>query len=217
MSFLTALNQTTERFTDPFLHYIIHDPLTSEMLREISDVEMPDVPRIYDGTRAGNARSDTAKNANTRCFVTRENRGDFPALAQLIDELMQRETIEAVEDRLQRSMDGCYLRFELLCDRTGFWLAPHKDIPEKRMSMLIYANPFKESETLGTDLYDANKQLVKTMPYRDNIGYMFSPGDDTWHGLELKEIKKERRSLLINYVTFETCWKLPGRSKRSAA
>ena len=30
--------------------------------------------------------------------------------------------------------------------------------------------------------------------------------DDTWHGLELKEIQKERRCIQINYVTFNTDW-----------
>ena len=34
----------------------------------------------------------------------------------------------------------------------------------------------------------------------------FSSGQDTWHGLELKEIKKERRCIQINYVTFKTDW-----------
>ena len=29
---------------------------------------------------------------------------------------------------------------------------------------------------------------------------------NTWHGLELKEIKKERRCIQINYVSFKTDW-----------
>ena len=29
---------------------------------------------------------------------------------------------------------------------------------------------------------------------------------NTWHGLERKKIKIERRSVQINYVTFETDW-----------
>lgn len=83
------------------------------------------------------------------------------------------------------------------------------------MSMQLYANPYGESEQLGTDLYYADRNVVKTMPYRHNAGYMFGPSNDTWHGLELKEIKRERRSLLINYVTFETCWQLPPRKVRA--
>ena len=49
---------------------------------------------------------------------------------------------------------------------------------------------------------------VKTLPYRDNYGYFFSSGPNTWHGMEKKEIIKERRCLQVNYVTFNTDWKV---------
>ena len=29
---------------------------------------------------------------------------------------------------------------------------------------------------------------------------------NAWHGMEKKEIKKERRCLQVNYVTFQTDW-----------
>ena len=74
------------------------------------------------------------------------------------------------------------------------------------MTMMIWVNPFKESENLGTDFYDDNGKIVKTAKYIDNTGYFFSSGNDTWHGLEKKEIIKERRCIQINYVTFETDW-----------
>jgi hypothetical protein len=216
MSLRRALQQTTTRFDAPFLHYLIDQPLTEEMLAEVCGTFIPDVPRVYDGTRAGDQRG-AARNANTRCYITRENVAQFPALGELVDDLLSRETIETVEDLLRRPMDGCCLRVEVICDRQGFWLEPHKDIKEKRLSMLLYANPCGEGEHLGTDLYDADLKLVKTMPYRHNVGYMFAPADDTWHGLEKKEIHQERRSLLINYVTFETCWRLPPRRGARAA
>ncbi|MCA9010843.1 MAG: hypothetical protein KDB01_13925, partial [Planctomycetaceae bacterium] len=124
----------------------------------------------------------------------------------------------AFENILNRDLSEAYLRVEVIADRKGFWLKPHTDIKEKLMSMLVYANVCGESESLGTDIYDNDLQLVKTIPYRHNIAYLFAPADDTWHGLELKEIKRERRSLLINYVTFETDWKLPVFSRaRNAA
>ena len=55
-------------------------------------------------------------------------------------------------------------------------------------------------------IMDRNFKLVKTIEYIHNSGYFFSSGDDTWHGLELKEIQKERRCIQINYVTFNTDW-----------
>ena len=49
---------------------------------------------------------------------------------------------------------------------------------------------------------------VKTIPYKNNYGYFFTSGLNTWHGMEKKEIKKERRCLQVNYVTFKTDWKV---------
>jgi len=50
--------------------------------------------------------------------------------------------------------------------------------------------------------------LVKKVPYKNNYGYVFTSGPDTWHGLEKKKIKRDRRCLQVNYVTFETDWKV---------
>ena len=74
------------------------------------------------------------------------------------------------------------------------------------MTMMIWANPYKESENLGTDLYNDEFEIVKTVKYVHNAGYFFSSGQDTWHGLELKKIIKERRCIQINYVSFKTDW-----------
>ena len=95
---------------------------------------------------------------------------------------------------------------EIIGDQKGFWLKPHKDIPEKLMTMMIWVNPYNESRNLGTDLYNENLEVVKTVDYKHNCGYFFSSGQDTWHGLEKKEIQKERRCIQINYVTFKTEW-----------
>lgn len=216
MSLLNALRRSSQRFSWPFLHWQIDRPFNSGVVREINETFVPNIRRDYDGTRAGDSQSAEGT-VKTRCYVTTENVDEFPATGELIDELLSRETIEKLEDMLERRMHSACLRVEVICDREGFWLAPHKDIKEKLMSMLLYTNPCGESENLGTDLYDTDLQLVKTVPYRDNFGYMFAPSHDTWHGLEKKTIQKERRSMLINYVTFPTCWKLPERRVLRAA
>ena len=61
---------------------------------------------------------------------------------------------------------------------------------------------------MGTDFYDAKLNKVKTVPYKNNYGYFFTSGPNTWHGMEKKEIKKERRCIQINYVTFPTDWQV---------
>ena len=76
------------------------------------------------------------------------------------------------------------------------------------MSGLIFVNNANESEDLGTDFYNEKLEKVKTVPYKNNYGYMFTSGPNTWHGMEKKKILKERRCLQVNYVTFETDWKV---------
>jgi len=170
----------------------------------------------YDGTRAidgggGEFRkgiSSGGKAIKFRCFIEKNNSKDFPHLANLIEELRSKDTYNYIGELIKKDLSNSYVRVEVICDRQGFWLKPHCDIEEKLISCLIFANPFNESENLGTDLYDEKLNKIKTVPYKDNYGYFFSSGPNTWHGMEKKEIKKERRCLQINYVTFKTSWKV---------
>ena len=111
-----------------------------------------------------------------------------------------------ISELIKKDLAKSYVRVEVICDRQGFWLKPHCDIKEKLMSCLLFVNKFNEDTSLGTDFYDKNLNKVKTLPYRDNYGYFFSSGFNSWHGMEKKEIKKERRCLQVNYVTFKTDW-----------
>ncbi len=217
MTLLNALRNTTQLHDFPYRHWLVESPLDNQTLAEMVKTPIPDGRRAYDGTRAAD-NGGHGVDGKLRCYIEKNNVAEFPAIGRLIDQLTDPATIHWFETALDRDLRGAYLRVEVIADRHGFWLKPHKDIKEKLMSMLVYANPYGESESLGTDIYDSDLKVVKTIPYRHNIGYLFAPGDKTWHGLEKKEIKKERRSMLINYVTFETDWKLPDfkRERRAA-
>jgi len=170
----------------------------------------------YDGTRANDGGdgefrkgiSTGSKAIKFRCFIEKDNLKDVPNLINLIEELRSKDTYGYISELIKKNLSNSYVRIEIICDRQGFWLKPHCDIKEKLISGLIFANPFNESENLGTDLYDEKRNKVKTVPYKDNYGYFFTSGPNTWHGMEKKEIKKERRCLQINYVTFETDWRV---------
>jgi hypothetical protein len=64
--------------------------------------------------------------------------------------------------------------------------------------MLIYLAP--DDAALGTDLYDAALSLVARAPFRPNLGLVFIPAADTWHGFARRPIIGIRRSLIVNYV-----------------
>ena len=189
----------------PFKHWEISNCLDVDALDEISYSNIPNGNRAYDGTRAAD-HTGQGLDGKLRLFVDLNNSNSFPYLTKVIKELQTRNIYQKIGNLINKDLSNSFVRLEIIGDKKGFWLKPHKDISEKLMTMMIWANPYKESDNLGTDLYDQDFKLVKTIKYLHNNGYFFSSGEDTWHGLELKEIKKERRCIQINYVSFKTDW-----------
>ena len=217
MEFLNSLKKRSKYYNSPFGHWELKDPLTKDAISEICKTEILDLTNVninYDGTRAidggeGEFRkgiSGGGKAIKFRCFIQQENSKNFTHLCSLIEELRSKDTYGHISELIKKDLSKTYVRIEVICDRQGFWLKPHCDIKEKLLSCLLFANPHNESEDLGTDLYDEKLNRVKTVPYKNNYGYFFTSGPNTWHGMEKKEIKKERRCLQLNYVTFKTDW-----------
>ena len=217
MEFLNSLKTRSKFHKMPFNHWELNKPLTKKSIKEICDANIVNLKELkigYDGTRAidggeGKFREGISSGGEAlkfRCFIEKDNSKNFPNLTSLIDELRLKETYQYISELIKKDLSNSYVRIEVICDRQGFWLKPHCDIKEKLISCLLFANPFNESEDLGTDFYDEKMNKVKTVPYKDNYGYFFSSGLNTWHGMEKKEIKKERRCLQVNYVTFKTDW-----------
>ena len=217
MTFLNSINNKSRQFETPFKHWELNEPLSTEAINEIinADIANPNEHKLeYDGTRAidggeGKFRegiTSGGKALKFRCFVTKENSKYFPGLTKFIEELRQKETHQKISNMVGKDLSNSFVRVEVICDRKGFWLKPHCDIKEKLISCLLFINNKNESENLGTDFYDSDLKKVKTLPYKHNYGYFFSSGPNTWHGMEKKEIVKERRCLQVNYVTFSTDW-----------
>ena len=219
MLFLSSIQNKSKKHKFPFDHWEYDDALSDGAIKEITTADIPDVTKHnldYDGTRAidgGTAefREGIASGGEAikfRCFVTNENEKQFPNLVKFINELQSKEVHETISKMINRDLSNSYVRLEIICDREGFWLKPHCDIKEKLMSGLIFVNNTNESEELGTDFYNEKLEKVKTVPYKNNYGYMFTSGPNTWHGMEKKKIVKERRCLQVNYVSFPTDWKV---------
>ena len=219
MTFLNSIKNDSKKHDFPFVHWEYNNALSEETINEIINADIPDVSKhnlSYDGTRAidgGSAefRKGIASGGEAikfRCFVTKENAYQFPNLVKFIEELQSKETYEVISKMINKDLSKSYVRVEVICDRKGFWLKPHCDIEEKLMSGLIFVNNENESENLGTDFYNEKLEKVKTIPYKHNYGYLFTSGPNTWHGMEKKKIIKERRCIQVNYVTFETDWKV---------
>jgi len=219
MTFLNSILNNSKEHEDPFKHWELNEPLSNEAIQEIIKADIPNVTDHnlnYDGTRAidGGAPEfregivSGGKATQFRCFITKDNAKKFPALLKLIRELQSKQTYEKISSLINKDLKNSYVRVEIICDREGFWLKPHCDIKEKLVSCLLFVNEFNESEDLGTDFYNEKLEKVKTVPYKNNYGYFFSSGPNTWHGMEKKKIVKERRCLQVNYVSFPTDWKV---------
>ena len=219
MSFLNSIKNNSTKHEIPFDHWEYSNALTEGSIKEIIKADIPDLSKLnltYDGTRAidgGGAEfregiASGGKAIKFRCFVSKENATQFPHLVNFINELQSKETHQTISKMIGRDLSNSYVRVEVICDREGFWLKPHCDIKEKLMSGLIFVNNANESENLGTDFYNIKLEKVKTVPYKHNYGYLFTSGPNTWHGMEKKKINKERRCIQVNYVTFQTDWKV---------
>ena len=219
MTFLNSILNQSKKHEFPFDHWEYEDALNDASIQEIVNADIPDVSKHnlnYDGTRAidGGAaefREGIASGGNAikfRCFITKENSLHFPNLVKFINELQSKEVTKTISKMINKDLSNSYVRVEVICDREGFWLKPHCDIKEKLMSGLIFVNKTDEPENLGTDFYNEKLEKVKTVPYKNNYGYLFTSGPNTWHGMEKKKIVKERRCIQVNYVTFKTDWKV---------
>ena len=219
MTFLNSILNNSKKHNDPFVHWELNQPLSEQSITEIINADIPNVVNHnldYDGTRAidGGAPefregiASGGKAIKFRCFITKDNMQKFPGLVKFVNELQSINVYEKISKLINKDLSNSYVRVEVICDRKGFWLKPHCDIKEKLMSCLLFVNHSNESESLGTDFYNDKLEKVKTVPYKNNYGYLFSSGPNTWHGMEKKEIVKERRCLQVNYVTFKTDWKV---------
>ena len=219
MGLFKSLKDRAKSYDIPFRHFELNEPLSDDTIKEIYDTHISDPKKEnlkYDGTRAldggeGFYRPSIkggGKAKKFRCYVTKENSNKFPHLTKFIEELQSKEVYKMFGSLIEKDLSNSYVRLEVISDREGFWLKPHCDIKEKLMSSLVFVNLFNESENLGTDLYNKELKKIKTVPYKNNYGYFFTSGPDTWHGMEKKEIKKERRCIQVNYVSFQTDWKV---------
>ena len=214
MSILNSV-KNSKHGTYPFRYWEVDKPLSEEMINELYNAKLDDPTAHnieYDGTRAidggdGKLREGDksgGKALKFRCFVSKENEKNYPEILKLVKELQTKKTSQAIGNLICKDLSNAFVRVEICCDRKGFWLKPHCDIKEKLMSSMLFVNRNNESEELGTDFYNEKMEKVYTVPYKDNYGYMFTTDENSWHGLEKKEIKDERRCLQVNYVTFPT-------------
>jgi hypothetical protein len=190
--FMGAVRRS-QRSDQPYRHWKLKDVLPIDTCTGI--LTLPVAPPVLgrtDGTR--NTYNDS------RCFITPLMRQKFPACAALSDALQRPEVARLMAETCNIAVEGGYLRMEYIQDLDGSWLEPHRDIPEKLFSMVIYFFTGPDAKDWGTDIYDAEKRWVGRSAGEFNSGVIFVAGPATWHGFDPRPIVGVRRLMEINYV-----------------
>lgn len=189
----SAALRLAQRDDKPYRHWNLTDILPESLA--VGVLLLPIAPAVV-GDNHGVRDLDNGK----RTFFTPRLRGRFRACARFT-EAMQRPDIARLFVRTCGiEVAGGFLRMEYIQDTDGAWLEPHRDIPEKLFSMVIYLCTGPEAKDWGTDIYDAQKRRIGRTLAAFNSAVIFVPGPDTWHGFERRPIVGVRRLMEINYV-----------------
>jgi len=190
--FIRAVRQA-RRDDDPYRHWNLTDVFPESICTGI--LTLPIVPAMLgrtDGTRGSYN--------DARTFVTPALRAKFPACAVLAEAMQRPDVARAMAETCGIEVAGGFLRMEYIQDVDGAWLEPHRDIPEKLFSMVIYLFTGPDAKDWGTDIYDAERRWVGRSSTEFDSGVIFVPGPATWHGFEPRPIVGVRRLMEINYV-----------------
>lgn len=196
-TFLNSL-RNSQHHTTPYDHWLMDGCLPTDTCEMIRALPFPP-PQIEDTQ----GKRDT--NNSVRTFVSPELRAQFEGCAALADAFQSPQMIASFEDICGASLVGTYLRIEYTQDLGGFWLEPHTDVGAKRFTLMIYLSPEPEAANWGTDILDADHNIVRTAPAHYNAGMIFVPSSKSWHAFHERNITSVRKSLIINYVT--TDWR----------
>ena len=191
---LIACFDASQFSAHPFRHWLLSDILPVALCDGIDALPVRP-PKIED------TEGKRETHNSSRLFFGLDNRRRHPACDALAAGFQSAATVERIERLCEIELrDKSHLRIEYCLDTEGFWLEPHTDIGAKLFTMLVYLSTEPGSEAWGTDILDANLNLVAVAPYTRNGGLIFVPGGDTWHGFRRRPIVGVRRSLIINYV-----------------
>lgn len=177
----------------PYTRWYLKDVFPESLCTAI--LVLPIAPPLL-GSTDGTRGSYNTK----RTFFTPVLREQFPVCENLAQALQRPDVAHQFEQTCHIDAKGTFLRLEYMQDLDGMWLEPHRDIPEKVFSMVIYFCTGPHAKDWGTDIYDENRKWVKRSVPEFNSAAIFKSGPNTWHGFEPRPIAGVRRLMEINYV-----------------
>jgi hypothetical protein len=180
----------------PFRHWFIRDMLPEPTAQALFALPFraPDLHGVSGKRELHN---------ETRQYFDAANNARYPVCDALSRLFQARDTVRFLQDATGASLEGCNVRIEYAVDGDCFWLQPHTDLGVKRITILYYLPDGPDQESLGTDLYHPDQTWAARSPFVWNSALAFVPSTNTFHGFERRDIPRERRSVIVNYVTQE--------------
>jgi len=169
---------------NPWTHWIADDFLTAKCLTELKSVKH-NRWQFTHGKRVGNGR----------LFIDNTVAEQYPELYKLYQSLHSGVYKEFFESNTGLDYTNLYPRLEVISDIGDFYLKPHYDMPEKRLTALVYTN--YEKLYPGTGLGDGTR-----IESRDNRCFFFVPSNQSLHDYPATHFDCVRRCLQINYWTY---------------
>lgn len=168
----------------PWQHWLVDNFLSAECLEEVKQVDNVVEQQLH-GRRSG----------SVRMFITEKSQDKYPHLYKLYQSLHNGEYRKFFEEQTNQSFEGLFPRIEVISDYGEFYLKPHTDRFEKKLTAIVYTD-YKKLYP-GTELKEG--QRVESA---DNRCFFFVPSNDTIHSYPLTNFVEVRRCLQINYWTF---------------
>lgn len=183
--------QAASRYDLPFLHFVLRDVLDVDLLTSLAQLPFrPPGKYTSEGTREGN---------ESHVFATVETGQRYSALEKLRIVLLDKGVCSLLGQLTGQSLDGLGLRAAYYVDDDRFWLKPHADLPEKKLTLLAYISGIRHGDD-GLDLIGDDSSRVKTLKASVNSAVLFAPSATSVHSLPVGRVKRERRSIVVNYV-----------------
>lgn len=194
-TFLACLARA-RRVKQPFDYWLLDQALPSADVDAIAGL-----PFASPTDAVFNGRRET--NNSSRVYFTPENQARFPVCKRVAEGFNDPLVRRTIEQTTGADLSDGHLRIEYCQDGPGFWLEPHTDISVKKFTMLVYLLDDPELEFAGTDIHDGppDFKYVTTAPYGRNLGVIFIPSANSWHGVGHHPLRKLRKSIIINFVT----------------
>jgi hypothetical protein len=170
----------------PWTHWIADNFLSVECLDEVKSVRHA-VTQLVPGKRVDSAR----------LFIDESQADVYPHLYALWQSLHSGIDKDFFESYKGIDYTGLYPRVEVISDIGDFYLEPHCDLREKRLTALVYTD--YESLYPGTGLGDGTQ-----VESRDNRCFFFVPGPHSLHDYPATHFLTVRRCLQINYWTYSS-------------